>query len=72
MEKKLRGKKPTIQQYKLLESYGIKDNLKNWLYLKTESVDNMGGKSTSKNLSKMIYMTFVNRETMQELKILVK
>ena len=59
------GKKLTIQQCKVLKRNKIID-YDNWLYLKTEVVDNEGNKCASRFRDKETYIIIRNKNTNEE------
>jgi len=61
----IKGKRLTIQQCKILKRNKITD-YNNWLYLKTEVVDNEGYKATSRIRDKETYLIIRNKETNEE------
>lgn len=68
---KIRGKKMTVEQMKVLKSSDSDINVKDYLYHSEEVVDSDGYKCTSKNSPKQKYMKFIHRTTGEILKVAV-
>ena len=63
MKTKIRGKKLTSAQRKLLIASDQNINAEEWLYVGQDTIDINGHKRSSKNDEKTIYMVFQNRIT---------
>lgn len=70
---KIRGKKLTRDQVKLLEKhYHVKSiDANEWLYCGEEFVAEDGSKHAAKNSSKRKYVKFIHRETAEVVKVAV-
>lgn len=65
---RIKGKKPTLAQFKALKKEHPLVNTEEYLYYGEESVSDDGSKCTSKNASKQKYYKFIHRETGEILK----
>ena len=61
---RIRGKKLSRSQYKILEK--IVDNVDEWGYLGIRHIDENGSKNVARNSSKTQYMVFINQTTGEE------
>ena len=74
---RVRGKKPTRDQIRLLEKYNKEKhendeaiNINEWLYYGEEFIPADGSKHAAKNSSKRKYVKFIHRETAEIIKVL--
>ena len=59
---RIRGRKPTVQQRKVLQNAGV-ENTKDWLYIGISHIDPDGYKSPAKSAQIEQVMRFQNRIT---------
>lgn len=69
---KIRGKKLTVAQMKIINKSDKSIDCNDWLYLKEEAIDDSGNKCVSKNNSKTKYMVIINKTSGEVKKILIK
>lgn len=68
---RVRGKKLTAAQMKILLRHDNTLDAREWLYYGEEVVDDDGFKCTSKNSSKTKYLNVINRNTGEVKKLLI-
>jgi len=71
MSNKIRGKKMTVAQMKIVNKYDKSIDVNEWLFLKEEHVDSNGNKNASKNSSVDKYLNIINKNTGEIKRILM-